>query len=193
MNKKTLNIIKLVAGGLLALAALFFFICVFVIIGQFDGNYPARINIYYVIYLLANLLGSAGLGVCGAFLILNFFKERETGIWIEYSILTLLGYGILTCLDYIILIGTDSALIWIVFILGVGGVVVWALTKFGGFDENFNKILKLVACGICFILTIIFLIGSGGIIVPLFIFALLAYMTICGILLLDILPIKTTE
>ena len=62
-----------------------------------------------------------------------------------------------------------------------------------GFDENFNKILKLVACGICFILTIIFLIGSGGIIVPLFIFALLAYMTICGILLLDILPIKTTE
>ena len=164
MNKNTLKILSLVAGILVAAVALFDLISNLISLGNF---FNANVNdgkaiAYFIIAIIVSLAAVVFYAIVGYFIIKAYVSKTDEEKYMEYPALTYFTFGIIGTLVAMIFWGFGDGNAWVRLILMTSGLVLLILTRFSSFEGNVKNILRLVAVGIGFALSVINLSTSGG-------------------------------
>ena len=165
MNKEIVKITSLVAGILTAVVALFLLIEGILTLTGFSGDMGAQYNVYIALIAVLQFAATASLGVLSYFIIKEYVKKEENkDHWYVCATGTIFILEIVGTFLFMIFFNRwDNATMWVELIFAIGGLVVSLLALMGKFEGIIGKILAMVAFGIGFILTIIGLVGAGGI------------------------------
>ena len=167
MNKNTLKVFSLVVGILVCVIALFDLISSLISLVKFvdavkslnDGKYIAYLSILFLISLASIVLNA----IVGAYIIKAYVSKTDEAKYMEYPAIIYFSVRAIAALLAMIFWGADNATAWILLILAVGGLVLLILNRYSKYDGNTKNILRLVAMGIGFVLSIVVLTGSDGI------------------------------
>lgn len=167
MNKNTLKVFSLVVGILVCTIALFDLISSLISLVKFvdainrvnDGKYIAYWSILFLISLASIVLNA----IVGAYIIKAYVSKTDEAKYMELPAIIYFGVAALASLLAMIFYGAGNATAWILLILGTAGLVLLLLNRYSKYDVNTKNILRLVAMGIGFVLSIVVLTGSDGI------------------------------
>ncbi len=195
MNKETVKITSLVAGILTAVVALFVLIEGIITLTSFNGGATANYNVYVALAGVLQFAVAAGLGVLSYFVIKEYVKKEENkNHWYLCASGTIFLYEIVGLLLFMIFLNVwDNARIWVTLVFSIAGLVVSILALIGKFAGTTGKIVAMVAVGIGFVLTIVGLVGSGGIAVATGIFEMFMFVAFFLFYLFDLIVNNNTK
>ena len=163
MNTKALRIVQLVAGCLAAFVALFFLIEGILFLTDISGEEgTAKWNVYVIIAALLALAAATGLAIFGTYLILSFVRNQDGKKLAFFTLLTYLGYEVISTFITMCFFGFNQGLPWVVVVFGIGGAVVLLLSVLLNLDKVTSGVLGFVGCGLGFIVSTMCLSNTGG-------------------------------
>ena len=176
MNKKTLNVVSLIAGCMAAAVALFYVINTIICLTKFSSELGAKYNILIAIYAVLFLAASALLAIVGVFIIKDFVdKKEEKPSRLIYAGFIFFALTALLNLVSVCFNNGGSAMNWVMLVFGVAGMVLALLIEMAKFEGNMKSIFAMVLAGLGFVLVIVQLTGGAdtlGVFTALFIMAL---------------------
>ena len=176
MNKKTLNVVSLIAGCMAAAVALFYVINTIIFLTKFSSELGAKYNILIAIYAVLFLAASALLAIVGVFIIKDFVdKKEEKPSRLIYAGFIFFALTALLNLVSVCFNNGGSAMNWVMLVFGVAGMVLALLIEMAKFEGNMKSIFAMVLAGLGFVLVIVQLSGGAdtlGVFTALFIMAL---------------------
>ena len=176
MNKKTLNVVSLIAGCMAAAVALFYVINTIICLTKFSSELGAKYNILIAIYAVLFLAASALLAIVGVFIIKDFVdKKEEKPSRLIYAGFIFFALTALLNLVSVCFNNGGSAMNWVMLVFGVAGMVLALLIEMAKFEGNMKSIFAMVLAGLGFVLVIVQLAGGAdtlGVFTALFIRAL---------------------
>lgn len=176
MNKKTLNVVSLIAGCMAAAVALFYVINTIICLTKFSSELGAKYNILIAIYAVLFLAASALLAIVGVFIIKDFVdKKEEKPSRLIYAGFIFFALTALLNLVSVCFNNGGSAMNWVMLVFGVAGMVLALLIEMAKFEGNMKSIFAMVLAGLGFVLVIVQLAGGAdtlGVFTALFIMAL---------------------
>lgn len=191
MNKKTLNIVSIVVGGIAALVAVFFFVKTIIALtdyasGSWDG--VVKYNIYVTICAILFALLAVALGFAAFKLIKGFLDKKDAAVEaIAFPVIAYLAYEAIFNFNGMCFWGFDSGRAWATLILAAGGAVVALLALFmKGLAANVKSILLIVASGLAFVVAIMALTNVGGFDTAVYVFTMLLYVATTCYFIFDI-------
>ena len=176
MNKKTLNVVSLIAGCAAAAVALFYVINTIIFLTKFSSELGAKYNVLIAIYAVLFLAASALLAIVGVFIIKDFVnKKEEKPSRLIYAGFIFFAFTALINLVSVCFNNGGAAINWVMLVFGVAGMVIALLIEMAKFEGNIKSILAMVLAGLGFVLVIVQLAGGAdtlGVFTALFLMAL---------------------
>ncbi len=161
MNKKTLNVVSLIAGCMAAAVALFYVIYAIMTLTRFDGEAGAKYNILLAIYAVVYLAAGALLTIIGIFVIKDYVNKKEEKsrrlIYAGFVYFVLIAVFNLLAICFF---EGGSARNWVMFIIGVAGAVLGIIIEIAKFEGNVKSILSMVFAAIGFVVAVVGLVNT---------------------------------
>ena len=179
MNKDLLKIASLVAGVITAVVALFLFIEGIMTLTRFSGNLEVKDNIYLAVIGTIQLAATAGFGMISYFIINEFVKKQENkNHWYLCAAATYFCYTILMLFITMVFYNVwGNARSWVIIVFDIAGIVLAVVALTGKFDGITNKIVGMIVFILGFVLSVINLVGAGGLSVATNIFIMFMFIS----------------
>ena len=175
MNKKTLNVVSLIAGCMAAAMALFYVIYAIITLTRFESEAGAKYNILIALYSVVYIAAAALLTVIGIFVVKDYVnKKEEKPSRLIYAGFVYFALVAIFNLLAICFFNGGEARNWVMLIIGVAGAILGIIIEIAKFEGNVKAILCMVFAAIGFVVAVVGLINTDtlGVFYGLFTMAL---------------------
>lgn len=177
MKKILMALLSAIIGSFAAIVALFYLIQTITQLFNFDFEYgTAKTNIYVTMLVLCFAITCVGFCLSAIFQIKKYIKSKEyNNELVINSIITYFTYEIVIGLVVMAFWGFDSIKGWIIVALSFAGLIISFVPYISKINDKNKNTIELVASILSFVLAIIGITYSDGLMAATYVFLMLLF------------------